>query len=331
MQTTDNAWLGRTSLTTQCGKGFGLAACPALGLLVTSDRMQNTLSVWRLPSGNNGGAGAAATRGLALACTLGREKSPHPMQFNFFCWNGVSGYLAFVALFTTADASDRGAPMLLITDHGSEAVHIVDVVGQRHVGYVAAPGSLGRTRGVAACNTATLDLVAVSAWDAWGSSDHVVYVFVSSGGGWSKVRVIGGGFGRPGPADGQMDQPMGLRFTADGTAVCVSDRGNNRVSMFRVADGGFVRHVATDVNVPYDVEEVEDKWVVACSTTHTVEIVGGVDPGGCARSTLGRYGNRDGEFGSPVALAVVPGLGLVVREYNGGRLQVFSTPDMVAM
>ncbi len=32
------------------------------------------------------------------------------------------------------------------------------------------------------------------------------------------------------------------------------------------------------------------------------------------------------------ALAVVPGVGLVVREEgNGGRLQVFATPDTIAM
>ena len=33
----------------------------------------------------------------------------------------------------------------------------------------------------------------------------------------------------------------------------------------------------------------------------------------------------------PAALAVVPGLGLVVREYGNGRLQVFATPDTIAM
>ena len=42
-------------------------------------------------------------------------------------------------------------------------------------------------------------------------------------------------------------------------------------------------------------------------------------------------GSGDGEFICPVAAALVPGLGLVVRDYLGARLQVFSTPDMVAM
>jgi hypothetical protein len=42
-------------------------------------------------------------------------------------------------------------------------------------------------------------------------------------------------------------------------------------------------------------------------------------------------GAADGEFDFPVALAVVPGLGLVVRELDGCRLQVFATPDTIAM
>ena len=40
----------------------------------------------------------------------------------------------------------------------------------------------------------------------------------------------------------------------------------------------------------------------------------------------------DGVFGCPSALALVPSLGLVVRgTANGGRVQVFSTPDAIAM
>ena len=37
------------SLTTTCGVGFGLAACPSLGLLVSSDYHKNTISAWALP------------------------------------------------------------------------------------------------------------------------------------------------------------------------------------------------------------------------------------------------------------------------------------------
>jgi hypothetical protein len=37
----------------------------------------------------------------------------------------------------------------------------------------------------------------------------------------------------------------------------------------------------------------------------------------------GGLGSEDGEFFFPTALAVVPGLGLVVREQRNSRLQVF--------
>jgi hypothetical protein len=67
-----------------------------------------------------------------------------------------------------------------------------------------------------------------------------------------------------------------------------------------------------------------------------VEFVGdGAGGDGGGRPSLGKagggYGNGDGEFDYPTALAVVPGLGLVVRENRGSRLQVFATPDAIAM
>ena len=121
---------------------------------------------------------------------------------------------------------------------------------------------------------------------------------------------------------------MGLRFTWDGSAICVADAGNDRASVFRVGDGGFVRHMATGLSYPIDVEEVEGGWLVACVGSHTVEFVGdGVGGDGGGRPSLGKAGggrgSGDGEFDGPAALAVVPGLGLVVMESRGGRLQVF--------
>jgi hypothetical protein len=107
------------------------------------------------------------------------------------------------------------------------------------------------------------------------------------------------------------------------------------VSLFRVEDGSFVRHVARELDRPYDVEECESGWLVACFLAHTIEFVdGGVD-GGVARvgrARLGKFGMGDGGFCCPSALAAVPGLGLVVRELgNNGRLQFFATPDTIAM
>ena len=106
------------------------------------------------------------------------------------------------------------------------------------------------------------------------------------------------------------------------------------MSVFRVTDGSFVRHVATGLAAPWDVEECEGGWLVARSS-HTIEFVpvgGDVHGGGVGRARLGKWGTWDGEFMWPSALALVPGLGLVVRELdNGGRVQVFVTPDAIAM
>ena len=325
---TSDAWLPVPSFKTRCGDGLGLAACPALGLLVTSDCSKDTLSAWRLGLHYDGDDRG---RVLALVCTLGGAGSPPPMQFDFRSEYGYSGHLAFLSPPPTATCV-APIPLLLVTDAGHDAVHMVDVTRRVHAGYLAAPGSIAGPRGVAASGASPL--VAISAWKKDSSGDHVVHVYAGSGSGWEPVRVIGGGFGGPGPADGQLRRPYGLRFSADGSAVCVADRGNDRVSLFRVADGGFVRHIATGLSGPRDVEEVEGGWVVACCGSHTVEFVGGGGGGG-GRPSLGKagggYGSGDGEFYGPVALALVPGLGLVVREWEGVRLQVLSTPDMMAM
>jgi hypothetical protein len=72
------------------------------------------------------------------------------------------------------------------------------------------------------------------------------------------------------------------------------------------------------------VEECEGGWLVACNGSDTIEFVGGdVDGGGVGGARLGKYGSGDGKFKDPSALALVPGLGLVVREIHNDRFQVF--------
>ena len=177
-------------------------------------------------------------------------------------------------------------------------------------------------------------LVAVSAWKRHDSGDHVVRVFEDSGATWTAVRVVGGGFGSPGSADGQLKWPYGLRFTSDGLGLVVADYGNCRASFFFREDGSFVRHMATELSgYPWDVEECEGGWLVACWASHTIEFVGGdVDGGDVGRASLREFGSGDGELEAPSALALVPGLGLVVQDSaEGGRLQIFATPDTIAM
>jgi hypothetical protein len=247
------------------------------------------------------------------------------MKFLFLDGHGPSGWAAF-----TGPPSSR---LLLVTDAGQAAVHVIDVAGQVHVGYVAAPGAIAGPRGVAARGS----LVAVSTWKSGSSTDHVVRVYEGSGASWTAVRVVGGGFGGPGSADGQLFRPCGLRFTGDGSSLVVLDAGNRRVSLFRVEDGSFVWHVATGLDSPCDVEEYGGVWLVA--RPFSIDFVGGErlhgasgDGSGVGRAWLGSGGSGDGEFREPTALALVPGLGLVVREHgNGGRVQFFATLDTIAM
>ena len=86
-----------------------------------------------------------------------------------------------------------------------------------------------------------------------------------------------------------------------------------------------MRHVATGLGRSHDVEECKSGWLVARWGSSTIEFVGGdVGGGGLGRGKLGKLGSEDGEFVYPSALALVPGLGLVVREWgNGCRFQVF--------
>jgi hypothetical protein len=328
------------ALKTSCEAGLGLAACPELGLLVTSSCISNTLSVFALPGRSSGattsvtgapattGATPTATTGLTLVCSMGGTSSPPPMRFKFEDDAGYSGWLAF--------SGPTPCRLLLVTDVGHDAVHVVDVVRRAHVGYVAAPGSIAGPRAVATWGP----LAAVTAWKdpSAGSGEHVVRLFEGGGSAWTPVRVVSGGFGGPGGADGQLRAPYGLRFWDDGAHLLVADTGNNRVSQFRVGDGGFVRHVHTGLSGPNDVEVCQEGLLVACINSHTVSLIhgavrsGGDDSGGSSSAStlgearqvvsLGSSGSEDGQFLHPVGLVVLPGLGLVIREHSNERLQV---------
>jgi hypothetical protein len=79
--------------------------------------------------------------------------------------------------------------------------------------------------------------------------------------------------------DGQLNAPYGLRFGDDGGEVVVADWFNDRVMIFRTGNGAFVRHAATGVGAPFDVEECEGGWLVACTSSDTAEYVGGASEG----------------------------------------------------
>ena len=254
------------------------------------------------------------------------KKSPTTIKFTDTGGN-PSGFLAFT------DGDSPHPHLLLVTDAGNNAVHVIDVVAQSHLGHVAPLRSISGPRGVATKGA----VVAVSAWRSHISA-HLVHVFQGSAGdgpSWCRVRVLAGGFGGPGDAAGQLHRPYGLRFTADGSRVAVADWGNRRVSVFNAGDGAFDRHASTALPGPFDVEECGGGWLVACDMSNSVEFVasGGSGVGSTLGATsFGRQGEGHSEFSWPTALALVPDLGLAVREFfNGGRLQVFAARDAIAM
>ena len=232
-----------------------------------------------------------------------------PMEFQF---GFISGYMAFTDGVSTANRR-----LLLVTDNGQAAVHVVDVVHGTHVGYVAAPGTILHCRGVATRKS----LAAVSCERRTAE----VRVFENSDEcKWTVVRVIA--------AAGLVTTPFGLRFTADGTRLVVADSVNQRLSMFCAKDGAFLRHIALVAEgyfvYPRDVEEcVIEGGRAGWVTCHLRGLVAIADNEADA-DTVARRG-----FGLPndnFALATVPSLGLLVTRHLTG-VQFFATPDAVSM
>ena len=146
---------------------------------------------------------------------------------------------------------------------------------------------------------------------------------------WTHVRVLGGR-GGPGGGDGQLHRPRGLRFSEDGGTLVVADSANHRVSLFQVDDGTFLRHLGTSLAAsPVDVEALEGGWLVATDSDapDSIEFVG-VDGG--QRVPLVR---EDRPPAHPSALALLPGIGLAVKEssMDSRSVCVFGLPDAVAL
>lgn len=205
------------------------------------------------------------------------------------CKHNGSGIMAVLPRLHDDTPSPSEQPLVLVTDAGNDTVHIIDVVGRTHAGYLAAPGTIVGPRGIAIHQRAWSSrsgsrsksksesgqrstLVAVTAWKNQYAGHHVVVLYENNGPVWEKVRVIGGNFGFPGSVKGQMHQPYGVRISKDGTQVCVCDKQNNRIIFFSAEEGSVLRQVivtdpssAPDVGngEPSDLEEVEGGWLFA--------------------------------------------------------------------
>jgi hypothetical protein len=312
-----------------CGKGMGLAVCPALGLIVTSTYYPDiTISAYALagpdhrPLGTWGG------------------KTPGPLQFDFYSGSGESGGLCFTVPAPAGGAGGGGgggagagagdgaaaaapSPQLLVASHGTRRVLVLDMGG---VGGGGAPvpagafGGAGPDDPAPRCVAACAGLVAVSGWTDSRAGDHTVTLYAA--GTWARVRVVGVGRGR-GAGDGQLDRPRGMRFSGDGARLLVADCLNDRVCCFRVSDGGFAGVVASKgahgLHHPCDVVEVAGGVLVADGWNHRVVRV---PADGSPATVLG--GGRGSEFKEFAALFVsADGAQVIVREEDGRRFQVF--------
>lgn len=290
------------------GEGLGMALCPTLALLVTSS-LHDALHVFALPT-SLASSTSLNTR-FELLYLLGGAFSSAPMKFKFRTVPS-SGWMAF-----TGPGAYR---LLVVTDAGHKAVHVIDVVSRAHVGYVSAPGTIDNPRGVASHGS----LVAVSTCGFRGQ----VRVYEGSGASWAPVRVLADNSAGTLDAGDRLKMLCGLRFTADGLGLVVADN-NGSVNMFRMKDGAFARHGAPTVmpigaGGSFDVEECEGGWLVAGAGS--IEFV---SDGGATKTAISQH---DGQFCTPTAVAIIPGLGFAIREYGyNGRLQLFATPDVMAM
>jgi hypothetical protein len=115
----------------------------------------------------------------------------------------------------------------------------------------------------------------------------------------------------------------GIRFTPDGQFIVAADYNNERLSMLRVSDGGFVKHIGADVvsDGPKDVQFAPNgELLVADHANHCVCVFSA--DGDTLLHTWGAQRDADGQFQYPAALALVDSK-LFVLDYRRAHVQVF--------
>jgi hypothetical protein len=136
-------------------------------------------------------------------------------------------------------------------------------------------------------------------------------------------------FGSEGSGPGQLHCPCGVRLLADGSGLVVADSSNHRLCVFTLS-GEFVAAVGSSeqgLSRPYDVLDCasDDSFIVVNWAGHDLMKLSrdGVKVGVYGKEL---EGGGNGEFNWPTALAALPDGGMVVREDDGERFQVFGGP-----
>jgi hypothetical protein len=187
-----------------------------------------------------------------------------------------------------------------------QQVRIVDGSWVRFVG----EGVLDKPQ----CVDCNADVIAVSEWGC-----HRISVLSWADG---SVRAQ---FGSLGSGPGQLYYPRGVRLLADGSGVVVADSENHRLCVFRLS-GEFVAAVGSreqGLSGPFDVLECASDGSFIVANYGSPNLIK-LSRDGSELEVYGKGG--DGEFTDPTALAALPDGGLVVRERDGARFQVFGGP-----
>jgi hypothetical protein len=137
----------------------------------------------------------------------------------------------------------------------------------------------------------------------------------------SSNRSIGSSGSGPGQIGGSC---QGLRFTPDGRLIVVSEYTNQRLSMFVMSDGDFVKHIGTGVVADGNKDlqfAANGELLVADYSNHRVCVFSA--DGDALLRTWGTLGSADGQFHYPTALAFADSK-LFVLDQSSARVQVFA-------
>ncbi len=256
-------------------------------------------------------------------------------KFKFMEWYApvTSGYLAFIE-----DHPRR--PLLLVTDHGNDAVHILDpVCGGQHLGYMTRPGTIKGPRGVSAQGS----VVAISYWGfEWFDGSGVITFQRDGDLSWIKLWCVP-------DLPFAVNFPDSIRISRDGNIVAVARRrrdGGGSVAILDARTGKTMENLRAEMRGVLDIEEHPDcdGWLVSFAATRLVEntIDFVMDQGLEFRQVSLPTTSPPGIFphcrlkGDMLALALVPGLGLIaasrtVSNTIRSTLLLYTTPDLIGM
>jgi tripartite motif-containing protein 71 len=203
----------------------------------------------------------------------------------------------------------RPAGSLLVCDRGNNRVHELTGLGEaepQHVRFIPA---------VDACRCSIAlhgDLLAV------GTNSCTIHLLSYASG--ALIRSIG----CEGSGPGQIGNCCAdLRFSPDGQFIVIAEYENERLSVFRTSDGGFVKHIGACV-VADGLKDLvfapNGELLVADYGNHRVCVFSA--DGDTLLRSWGTHGSADGQFKEPTALALVYSK-LFVLDFNSARVQVF--------